>query len=108
MATFNIKKVPTAFKSQQPPFFFGGSQVPETLLSSGLSLHQPQAQKKRKIGHYFKKKPEVIDLVSSSDSDEDMPFYFDRYRRGKYLNKDEWIEERKKIIQSRNRLMRLM
>ena len=98
MATFSIEKVPTAFKSQQPPFFFGGSQVPETLLSSGLSLDQPSpAQKKRKISHYFKKKPEVIDLVSDSD-DEDFPMWF---QGGKLMTNTEYknyIKNRKKNI----------
>ena len=97
MATFNIEKVPNAFKSQQPPFFFGGSQVPETLLLSGLSLHQPPPQKKRKISHYFKKKPEVIDLVSDSD-DEDFPMWF---QGGKLMTNTEYknyIKNRKKNI----------
>ena len=72
MATQNPQIVPNAFKSQQIPFFFGGSQVPETLMTSGLALYeQQQSKKKRKITHYYKKKPVVIDLVSDSDSSSD-------------------------------------
>ena len=95
MATHSIQIVPDAFKSQQKPFFFGGSQVPETLLSSGLSLYHQPPQKKRKINQYFKKKPatDVIDLVSSSDSDNDMPLYF---YQNKMLKKQEYLKERKK------------
>jgi hypothetical protein len=91
MATHSIQIVPNAFQSQQKPFFFGGSQVPETILSSGLHLTTPP--KKRKISQYFKKKLEVIDLVSSSDSDNDMPLYF---YQNKMLKKQEYLKERKK------------
>ena len=63
MATQNPQIVPIAFQSQIP-FFFGGSQVPETLLQSGLG----PMKKKQKMTHYYKKKPIVIDLVSDSDS----------------------------------------
>jgi hypothetical protein len=68
MATQNPQIVPIAFKSQQLPFFFGGSQVP----TSFIDLTVPQSpKKKQKITHYYKKKPEVIDLVNDSDSSSD-------------------------------------
>ena len=92
MATFNIEKVPNAFKSQQPSFFFGGSQVPNTLLLSGLSLHQQQPKKKRKITQYYKKPLEVIDLVSDSDSDNDFPMYF---QSGKLMSAKEYKNYKK-------------
>ena len=75
MATQNPQIVPIAFQSQQIPFFFGGSQVPETLLQSGLG----PMKKKQKMTHYYKKKPIVIDLVSSDSSDsssDDEPIMF--------------------------------
>jgi len=66
MATQNIQIVPPAFKSQQRPFYQGGSQVPIAL----IDLTQPP-KKKQKMTHYFKKKLEVIDLVSDSSSDDE-------------------------------------
>jgi hypothetical protein len=76
MATQNPQIVPVAFHSQQQPFFFGGSQVPETLLLSGLALNEP-VKKKQKMTHYYKKKPVVIDLVSDSSSDDE-PIIFNK------------------------------
>ena len=70
MATQNPQIVPIAFKSQQRPFFFGGSQVPETLLNAGLASYE-SPKKKSKLTQYYKKKPEVIDLVSDSSSDDE-------------------------------------
>ena len=70
MATQNPQIVPIAFKSQQVPFFFGGSQVPETLMSAGLASYE-SPKKKRKVTQYFKKKPQVIDLVSDSSSNDE-------------------------------------
>jgi hypothetical protein len=70
MATQNIEIVPAAFKSQQLPFFFGGSQVPIALIDL-TQQSKMTPKKKQKITHYYKKKPKVIDLVSSSDSDSD-------------------------------------
>ena len=67
MATQNPQILTIAFQSNQRPFFFGGSQVPETLLQSGLG----PMQKKQKMTHYYKKKPVVIDLVSDSSSDDE-------------------------------------
>ena len=62
-----------ALNSQQQPFYFGGSQVPTTLID--LTVHPP-LQKKQKISHYFKKKEEVIDLVSSDSDSDDEPIQF--------------------------------
>ena len=81
MATQNPQIVPVAFCSQQQPFFFGGSQVPETLLQSGLALNEP-VRKKQKMTHYYKKKPVVIDLVSDSSSDDE-PIIFRKAAKGR-------------------------
>ena len=81
MATQNPQVVPVAFRSQQQPFFFGGSQVPETLLQSGLALNEP-VKKKQKMTHYYKKKPMVIDLVSDSSSDDE-PIIFNKAAKGR-------------------------
>jgi len=78
MATQNMQIVSQAFKSQQKPFFHGGSQVPTTLID--LTVHPP-LQKKQKINHYFKKKEEVIDLVSSDSDDEPIQFTKAKVRR---------------------------
>jgi hypothetical protein len=83
MATQNPQVVPVAFRSQQQPFFFGGSQVPETLLLSGLALNEP-VNKKQKMTHYYKKKPVVIDLVSDSSSDDE-PIIFNKGRRSRMI-----------------------
>lgn len=72
MATQNPQIVPNAFKSQQPPFYQGGSQVPITLIDLTMS-QSVQPKKKQKINHYFKKRVEVIDLVSDSSSDDEIP-----------------------------------
>ena len=68
MATQNPQIVPIAFKSQQLPFFFGGSQVPTSYIDLTVPL---PPKKKQKITHYYKKKPEVVDLVNDSDSSSD-------------------------------------
>ena len=81
MATQNPQIVPIAFQSNQRPFFFGGSQVPETLFLSGLALNEP-VRKKQKMTHYYKKKPVVIDLVSDSSSDDE-PIIFKKAAKGR-------------------------
>jgi len=83
MATQNPQIVPIAFKSQQRPFFFGGSQVPETLLNAGLASYE-SPKKKSKVTQYYKKKPEVIDLVSDSSSDDE-PIMFIKPRGRKRI-----------------------
>jgi hypothetical protein len=76
MATQNIEIVPAAFKSQQLPFFFGGSQVPIALIDL-TQQSKMTPKKKQKITNYYKKKPKVIDLVSSKSSEPFNRLIFD-------------------------------